>query len=151
MFHPQNFDPGTFECLRPYNPPLLEPDSYDLQALVFLNRMKRSKTQCWHLNADKNWKPCFLIYLALISTLFYKCTMYVKNFYIATYDWLYWCAKWNLPPMASPWIFMTNLDWSLFEGQWFEASDFDHWRTEDIIIAALLSVKLVYVNYKDKH
>ena len=23
MFHPQNFDPRTFECLRPYNPPLL--------------------------------------------------------------------------------------------------------------------------------
>ena len=23
MFHPQNFDPGTFECSRPYNPPLL--------------------------------------------------------------------------------------------------------------------------------
>ena len=22
MFHPQNYDPGTFECLRPYNPPL---------------------------------------------------------------------------------------------------------------------------------
>ena len=23
MFHPQNFDPGTFECSRPYNPPLV--------------------------------------------------------------------------------------------------------------------------------
>ena len=75
---------------------------------LFLDWMKGCKTQCWHLNADKKWKPCFLMYLALISTLFYKCTMYMKNFQIASYDWLYWCAKWNPPPMASSCIFMTN-------------------------------------------
>ena len=43
MFHPQNFDPGTFECSRPYNPPLHRGIHFCPDELVQVSKIMRKE------------------------------------------------------------------------------------------------------------
>ena len=53
MFHPQEFDPGTLECLRPYNPPLLLHISTKHGSLFWLSIYFPSHGKCMYFTT---WK-----------------------------------------------------------------------------------------------